>query len=81
MGVRETGAAGKQLEQQVATEAARFSGMRILGPNCLGFANIHSNVYAAFGTQVTLDEAFKAANDVLHGAPCDVLAVHLVKRT
>ena len=24
--------------------------MRILGPNCLGFANIHDDVYAAFGS-------------------------------
>ena len=24
--------------------------MRIVGPNCLGFANIHDNVYAAFGS-------------------------------
>ncbi|ODV42913.1 hypothetical protein AWV79_22635 [Cupriavidus sp. UYMMa02A] len=31
-------------------EIARGSGMRIVGPNCLGFANIHANVYAAFGS-------------------------------
>lgn len=29
---------------------ARDAGMRIVGPNCLGLANIHNNVYAAFGS-------------------------------
>ena len=29
---------------------AKQGGMRIIGPNCLGFANIHSGVYAAFGS-------------------------------
>ncbi len=35
-GFRETGNAGKTLEEQIRKEAARFDGMRILGPNCLG---------------------------------------------
>lgn len=35
-GFRETGGEGLALEQQVRQEAARFPGMRILGPNCLG---------------------------------------------
>ena len=35
-GFRETGAAGQALEQQIRDQAARFDGMRILGPNCLG---------------------------------------------
>lgn len=35
-GFREAGAEGRCLEEQVRSEAARFEGMRILGPNCLG---------------------------------------------
>ncbi len=35
-GFRETGAAGQALEDEIRAEAARFDGMRILGPNCLG---------------------------------------------
>ena len=35
-GFKETGEAGKALEEEVREEARRFDGMRILGPNCLG---------------------------------------------
>lgn len=35
-GFRETGPEGRELEQQIAANAAKFPGMRILGPNCLG---------------------------------------------
>jgi len=35
-GFREIGQEGRQLEQQVLEEHAKFDGMRILGPNCLG---------------------------------------------
>ena len=35
-GFREIGAEGRKLEQQVLAEQAKFPGMRILGPNCLG---------------------------------------------
>ena len=48
-GFRESGPEGVQREQSMLA-IARKSGMRIIGPNCLGFANIHSNVYAAFGS-------------------------------
>ena len=36
-GFRETGPAGVELEQRVRAEVRRFDGMRVLGPNCLGF--------------------------------------------
>lgn len=36
-GFKETGPAGRALEEQVRQEAARYDGMRIIGPNCLGF--------------------------------------------
>lgn len=35
-GFREIGAEGRKLEKQVLAEKAKFPGMRILGPNCLG---------------------------------------------
>src|SRR2546423_7259017 len=48
-GFRESGPEGVEREQRMLA-IARNARMRILGPNCLGFANIHSNVYAAFGS-------------------------------
>lgn len=48
-GFRESGPEGIEREQRMLA-LARNGGMRIIGPNCLGFANIHSNVYAAFGS-------------------------------
>jgi acyl-CoA synthetase (NDP forming) len=48
-GFRESGPEGIEREKRML-EIARKSGLRIVGPNCLGFANIHSSVYAAFGS-------------------------------
>ncbi|WP_066732955.1 acetate--CoA ligase family protein [Cupriavidus sp. D384] len=48
-GFRESGAEGIALEQRML-EIAKAGGIRVLGPNCLGFANIHDGVYAAFGS-------------------------------
>ena len=48
-GFRETGTAGAVRQDEMVALAAA-SGMRIVGPNCLGYANIHDNVYAAFGS-------------------------------
>ena len=44
-GFREIGAEGRQLEEQIRAEQMKFDGMRILGPNCLGFIvpGIHLN--------------------------------------
>lgn len=42
-GFAETGAAGR-VRQEELTQAARRSGIRILGPNCLGFANFSADV-------------------------------------
>ncbi len=51
-GFRETGDAGKVLEEQVRAEAARFDGMRILGPNCLGVIVPESKLNASFATGI-----------------------------
>lgn len=48
-GFRESGPEGIERERRMLA-IAKSSGMRIIGPNCLGFANVHSNVYAAFGS-------------------------------
>lgn len=47
-GFRETGEAGRDLEKQILAEKARFDGMRILGPNCLGFIAPGSRLNASF---------------------------------
>lgn len=47
-GFRETGAAGAELEQVVRAEAAKFDGMRMIGPNCLGIIAPHAALNASF---------------------------------
>jgi len=47
-GFREAGAAGRALEARIASERARFPGMRILGPNCLGLLLPHLGLNATF---------------------------------
>jgi len=49
-GFRETGDAGMALEKQIQSEAARFDGMRILGPNCLGFIVPGSRLNVSFAS-------------------------------
>lgn len=48
-GFREAGPQGIALEAQMLG-AARAHGMRLIGPNCLGFVNIHQRVFASFGS-------------------------------
>jgi acetyltransferase len=47
-GFREAGPAGEALQKQIAVEAAKFDGMRIVGPNCLGVISPLSNLNASF---------------------------------
>ena len=47
-GFGETGAAGLA-EQNALAALARPSGMRLVGPNCLGVASVHNKFFAAFG--------------------------------
>ncbi|MFZ5831912.1 MAG: acetate--CoA ligase family protein, partial [Planctomycetota bacterium] len=47
-GFREVGEEGKKLEQAVLDEQAKFPGMRILGPNCLGIMVPGHNLNASF---------------------------------
>ncbi len=53
-GFREIGEPGRKLEDQIRVEQRKFSGMRILGPNCLGFMvpAIHLNASFAAATPI-----------------------------
>lgn len=46
-GFSETGDAGRA-QQAALTQAAHERGIRLLGPNCLGFMNVRKQVYATF---------------------------------
>jgi acetate---CoA ligase (ADP-forming) len=48
-GFRESGPAGAARQEEMLALAAS-SGLRIVGPNCLGLVNVHEKVYAAFGS-------------------------------
>jgi acetyltransferase len=50
-GFKEVGEEGKKLEQQVKEEVAKWDGMRVIGPNCLGVIvpGHHMNVSFAAG--------------------------------
>lgn len=56
-GFRETGPDGARLESDMLS-AAKDSGVRIVGPNCLGLVNVHARVFAAFGS-ITREPAFQ----------------------
>lgn len=48
-GFAETGAQGQQVQDELAA-IARRSGMRLLGPNCLGSFSAETNAFATFST-------------------------------
>jgi acetyltransferase len=66
-GFRETGAEGAALEQRVRDEARRFDGMRVLGPNCLGFIvpDAHLNLTFAHGMPKAGSVAFLSQSGAL----------------
>ncbi len=47
-GFKEAGPHGRALEDRVRAEAAAFEGMRIIGPNCLGFISPGRQLNASF---------------------------------
>jgi acetyltransferase len=51
-GFKETGAEGRKLEDEVKAEVAKFIGMRVIGPNCLGIIvpGYNMNISFASGT-------------------------------
>ena len=52
-GFKETGHAGVELERQVL-EQLRRGKMRLIGPNCLGVMNPHTNLNATFASSMAL---------------------------
>lgn len=66
-GFREVGPAGIELEQQILDERAKFPGMRIVGPNCLGIIvpDIGLNASFAAGTPKAGHIAFLSQSGAL----------------
>lgn len=54
-GFSEVGEEGRRMQQRLG-DIARESGMRILGPNCLGYFNTRNKLYATFTTSITHGE-------------------------
>ncbi len=50
-GFKEAGEAGQQMLEQIAETSRRY-GMRIIGPNCLGFINPVMGINASFATKM-----------------------------
>ena len=50
-GFKEVGAEGAELERQIA-KICKASGVRLLGPNCLGLINSHHRMNASFATHM-----------------------------
>ena len=51
-GFAELGGEGEALQERLAA-IARASGMRVLGPNCMGYLDVHGVTYASFSTNST----------------------------
>ncbi len=49
-GFKETGEEGKKLEDEVKREVAKYPGMRVIGPNCLGIIVPGHNMNVSFGS-------------------------------
>jgi acetyltransferase len=49
-GFKEIGPEGQALEEQIRKEIGQFNGMRVLGPNCLGFISPTQNLNVSFAT-------------------------------
>ncbi|MDD8026692.1 MAG: GNAT family N-acetyltransferase [Acidobacteriota bacterium] len=72
-GFRETGPEGAALEAAVRREAAAFEGLRILGPNCLGFISPGRQLNASFAAAMPKagDVAFISQSGALCTAVLD----------
>ncbi len=51
-GFAEVGTDGEQAQRRIAAQS-RDAGIRLLGPNCLGFMNVRESVYATFSPVLT----------------------------
>lgn len=69
-GFKEAGSLGKKNFAKIQ-EIARESGVRVLGPNCLGFANPGASLNASFAPQLPLPGSIAFISQ--SGALCDTL--------
>jgi acyl-CoA synthetase (NDP forming) len=60
-GFGETGASGRELQEQVVA-VARSAGIRLIGPNSLGLFNVQANFFGTFATM--LDGSWPTAGNV-----------------
>ncbi len=51
-GFKETGEAGKKLEEEIRNEVKQYKGMRVLGPNCLGIIVPSLKLNASFAAEM-----------------------------
>lgn len=72
-GFREVSKEGEALEQEILATAREFRGMRIIGPNCLGFMTPHLSLNASFASDSPLegDVAFISQSGALCTAVLD----------
>ncbi len=72
-GFREVGPEGKALESQILSQARRFDGMRIIGPNCLGIIapGRHLNISFATGLPKAGHVAFVSQSGALCASVLD----------
>ena len=57
-GFSETGEDGARAQRELVAQAARL-GIRMLGPNCLGFMNVGQNIYATFSPVIKTGRAVR----------------------
>jgi acetyltransferase len=53
-GFREIGEEGQRLERQIVENAAKYPGLRMIGPNCLGVMATHVGLNASFAAGMAL---------------------------
>ncbi len=75
-GGKETGAKGRQVEETIKT-AVGDSGLRIIGPNCLGIIGCQANLNASFAAQMPLPG--KMAFISQSGAICTIVLDKSIK--
>ena len=71
-GGKEIGQKGREIENEIETEAAKGD-IRIIGPNCVGVISTHSELYATFANRMPLkgSMAFISQSGALIGAILD----------
>jgi acetyltransferase len=77
-GFREIGETGAALERELAEEARRFRGLRVIGPNCLGIIAPEAGLNASFAAQTP--SAGRLAFISQSGALCTAILDWAVER-